>query len=138
MLSKEEIEKAKRQLEIMLKCRKKQKEEFSECINCNEDIESLEIILQYIDQLENQIQAKEMEHEYDVNMIDEVKGNSVKLYKEIRKQNKIINEMADIIKDYDIDYSDICKYRFIRHCEKAPNGCKECIKQYFEKKVEEK
>ena len=160
MLSEEEIENAKGWLSAL-----DIKSEF-EAI-------SKEIISQYIEQLENQIEAKEMEHKYDVNMIDEVKRETVKLYKEIRqleqenkalkkgqaslmssrkkwkyryyklrrmfkKQNKIIDEMADIIKDYDIDYSDICKYRFVRHCEKAPTGCKECVKQYFEKKVEGK
>ena len=60
-----------------------------------------------------------------------------KALKELDKQNKIIDKMADIINNCDIDYSDICKYRIVQRCEKAPEGCKECVKKYFEKKVEE-
>ena len=59
------------------------------------------------------------------------------LEQENNKQNKVIDEMADIIKDYDIDYSDICKHRIVQSCSEAPKSCKECVKQYFEKKVEE-
>lgn len=44
---------------------------------------SKEKIFEYIEQLENEIQALQRVHEYDVKMIDEVKGNAVKLYKEI-------------------------------------------------------
>ena len=44
---------------------------------------SKEKIFEYIEQLENEIQALKQVHEYDVKMIDEVKGNAVKLYKEI-------------------------------------------------------
>lgn len=40
-------------------------------------------IFEYIEQLENEIQALKQVHEYDVKMIDKVKGNAVKLYKEI-------------------------------------------------------
>ena len=89
--------------------------------------DAIETLLQYIQELE--ISNKELDKEN--NRLEKIEF-------ERDKANKIIDEMADIIKDYDIDYSDICKYRFVRHCEKAPTGCKECIKQYFEKKVEEK
>ena len=123
-----------------------------------------------IDQLEFQIQAKEKENKYDVNMIDEVKGEAVKLYKKIRqleqenkqlkisyklmeneamkdglkerqKLNKIIDEMA---KAYMKVTSE--KYRIKHICEKGKcqneecheDDWTECIKQYFEKKAEEK
>ena len=81
-----------------------------------------------------------MEHKYDVNMIDEVKGEAVKLYKEIEKQNKIINEMALAIASYDID-EEICKNQVMPLCDKnslevTVDVCVKCLKQYFEKKVE--
>ena len=127
-MSEKEIEKAKEELK-----------ELYRLLNPKPSISTnaIKTILQYIEELENKIEAKEMEHEYDIKMIDEVKGEAVKLYKEIDKLNKIIDEMADIINNCDIDYSDICKYRIVQRCEKAPEGCKECVKKYFEKKVGE-
>ena len=122
MSSKEEIEKAKSQLEIILECRKRQKEEIPECVNCNEDIESLEIILQYIDQLEAD------NYELNNRLNDYIEND--------KKQNKMINEMAIMLEELKI-----C------HFKKEDGGellgkyrCynKEDWKQYFEKKVEEK
>ena len=147
-MSKEEIEKAKERVSNLGK---------SIQANCKEKSNmatSIETFLQYTqeleqenkelkkknDQLENQIEAKEMEHKYDVNMIDEVKGEAVKLYKEIEKQNKIINEMALAIASYDID-EEICKNQVMPLCDKnslevTVDVCVKCLKQYFEKKVE--
>ena len=149
MLSKEEIEKAKERCDSIIEFCKNNKEcqKNKICTDCYieiEDIKAMKILLQYIDQLENQIQAKEMEHEYDVNMIDEVKGNSVKLYKEIRKQNKIIDEMAKAMYSnismlemakigQAIDYDPRKMFAGISDEEAI-----DCIKQYFEKKVEGK
>ena len=123
--------------------------------------ESIKTLLQYIDQLEKEIKAKEMEHKYDIKMIDEVKGESVNLYKEIRqleqeikalkkgqislmlsrkkwkdryykskrelnKQSKIIDEMAKYI----VELIKFNNWEELREAEE--------VKQYFEKKVEEK
>ncbi len=78
-----------------------------------------------------------MEHKYDVNMIDEVKGESVKLYKEISKKNKIIDEMID---EYEYcsgcNLKNFCYEEMIK--DKCIQDCRICIKQYFEEKVEEK
>lgn len=41
-----------------------------------------------LDYFEYIVQCKEKEHEYDVKMIDEVKGKAVELYKEIDKLKK--------------------------------------------------
>ena len=131
-MNKEEIEKSKERCNSIVEFCKNNKEcqENNICSDCYieiEDIRAIETLLQYIQELE--ISNKELDKEN--NRLEKIEF-------ERDKANKIIDEMADIIKDYDIDYSDICKYRFVRHCEKAPTGCKECIKQYFEKKVEEK
>ena len=152
MLSKEEIEKAKGWLSAL-----DIKSEF-EAI-------SKEIISQYIEQLENQIEVKETEHKYDVNMIDEVKREAVKLYKEIRqleqgnkalkkgqaslmvsrkkwkdryykekakinKLNKMIDEMAKQLTTLALWDNQNERVVIVK--------TKQDIKQYFEKKVEEK
>ena len=67
----------------------------------------------------------------------QLKEKNNQLEQENNKQNKIINEMAKVIID-----SSICDY-FIRDNCKHYAGenkklCDECIKQYFEMKVEEK
>ncbi len=46
-MSKEEII---NQLKIMLECRRKQKEEFKECINCDKDIQALERVIKLFEQ----------------------------------------------------------------------------------------
>lgn len=48
---------------------------------------------------------------------------------------KIIKEMINVIKHYDIDLSGICYKRFVL-CDKCEKTIEECIKQYFEKKAE--
>ena len=117
MLSKEEIEKAKRMLS------NPKKEDLIEIIRifkrngienyCIAKNESIETLLQYIIQLEQ----------------------------ENNKQFKIIDEMAAYIAGLDID-EDICKKVEKSLCNgktSAPvSSCIECIRQYFEKKVEEK
>ncbi len=117
-LSKEEIEKAKEILnnpktenliEIIRIFKRNGIENY--CITRKETIETL---LQYIDQLEQ----------------------------ENNKQNKIINEMALAISSYDID-EEICKNLATPFCNNEPlrvtaDVCARCVKQYFEEKVEEK
>ena len=59
--------------------------------------------------------------------------------KEIEKKDKIIDLMAEYISNLDID-EDICMKNIANTelCNEKYSNCKECIKQYFEKKVEEK
>lgn len=63
------------------------------------------------------------------------------LEKENSKQNKMIDEMVDCIYNYDICDYEITDYTY-RKCEYIADDeekpCKECIKEYFEKKAEEK
>ena len=62
-----------------------------------------------------------------------------KLVNIVKKQDKMINEMVDCIWNYDICDYEITDYAY-RKCEYIADDkekpCKECIKQYFEKKVE--
>lgn len=87
-----------------------------------EDIESLKIALNIIQKQEFEISALNQVHNYDVKMIDEVKGEAVKLYKELEKKDKIIDLMLGRIDPFRLPIE-----------EKTT----ESAKQYFEKKVEE-
>jgi hypothetical protein len=55
----------------------------------------------------------------------------------IKKQEKIIDKMAEHIKDLDLDES-ICIENTINPqlCNDQLSNCKECIKEYFKKEVE--
>ena len=111
MLSKEEIEKAKKEGYEIIGNFKSATTEFTKDI-FPKKAEAIETLLQYIDQLE----------------------------KENNKKNKIIDEMVDCIWNYDICDYEIADYTY-RKCEYIADDeekpCKECIKQYFERKVEE-
>lgn len=56
---------------------------------------------------------------------------------EIQKKDKMIDLMAEYISDLDID-EDICKKQSDNNCDDINREveCKECIKQYFERKLE--
>lgn len=59
-----------------------------------------------------------------------------KLQEENEKKDKIIDEMATYIATLDIE-EDICEKTKNEHCDKMNFGeCEDCIKQYFERKVE--
>ena len=55
---------------------------------------------------------------------------------ELEKKDKMIDLMAEYISDLDID-EDICKKQSDNNCDDINREveCKECIKQYFERKV---
>lgn len=57
---------------------------------------------------------------------------------ELEKKDKMIDLMAEYISDLDID-EDICKKQSDNNCDDINREveCKECIKQYFERKAEE-
>lgn len=86
-----------------------------------------------------EIMAQKQVHDYDVKMIDDVKGNVVKLYKELEEKDKIINAMVEYIANLDID-EDICKKMGIfQDCEiKDVENCKKCIIEYFKNKMRQK
>ena len=80
-----------------------------------------------------EIMAQKQVHDYDV------KGNAVKLYKELEKKDQIINAMVEYIANLDID-EDICKKMGIfQDCEiKDVENCKKCIIEYFKNKMRQK
>ena len=86
-----------------------------------------------------EIISQKQVHDYDVKMIDDVKGNAVKLYKELEKRDQIINAMVEYIANLDID-EDICKKMGIfQDCEiKDVENCKKCIIEYFKNKMRQK
>ena len=57
---------------------------------------------------------------------------------ELEKKDKMIDLMAEYISDLDID-EDICKKQSDNNCDDINREveCKECIKQYFERKVKD-
>ena len=57
---------------------------------------------------------------------------------ELEKKDKMIDLMAEYISDLDID-EDICKKQSDNNCDDINREveCKECIKQYFERKAED-
>lgn len=59
------------------------------------------------------------------------------IQEENKQKDKIIDEMAEYIVTLDIE-EDICSKTENEHCDKMNFGeCEDCIKQYFEKKVQE-
>ena len=81
-------------------------------------------------ELNNSIKAKE---KADTDLDDLDKGWKV----ELEKKDKMIDLMAEYISDLDID-EDICKKQSDNNCDDINREveCKECIKQYFERKLE--
>lgn len=56
--------------------------------NLKDDIEATQWALNRIKFLEGLVKASELTHEYDLQMIDDVKGEAVKLYKRIDELEK--------------------------------------------------
>lgn len=79
--------------------------------------------------LNDSIKAKE---KADTDLDDLDKGWKV----ELEKKDTMIDLMAEYISDLDID-EDICKKQSDNNCDDINREveCKECIKQYFERKV---
>ena len=152
MLSKEEIEKANRI------CKRRINELKLNYAITNEDLKAIETLLQYIDQLEQENkQYKEFITEANGKDIKDITATEYmkikqegyiqgrieeqdKLIKCINKLNKMIDEMAEQLVCKDITDKDCFiprEYSDIDDCVKK-SSCTECIKQYFEKKVEGK
>ncbi len=71
-----------------------------------------------------------------IKQVDNLKSENWILEQEAKKQDKIIDLMAEFINNIDTD-EDICKEMCIfKNCEiEEHEYCKKCIKQYFEKKA---
>ena len=112
----------------------------------DDDNIKIEHILDYIRELEFNKKASEKVHNYDMRMIDEVKGEAVKLYKKIdeleeenEEKDKQIDLMAEYISKIDIE-EDVCMKNKTNPewCNEDYTNCKNCIKQNFKKLAKEK
>ena len=99
-------------------------------MNEEEAIEQLKIIKNNID--------KKYINTKNSNAIETVLNLLEKKDEEIENKDKIINLMSEYISSLDID-EDICMKNTVNTelCNEEYSNCKECIKQYFERKLEE-
>lgn len=68
--------------------------------------------------------------------LEDLEDNTDMLKLELKKKDKMIDEMATYIATLDIE-EDICEKTKNEHCDQMNFGeCEDCIKQYFERKVE--
>ena len=130
-LSKEEIEKAKDILNNYKFLFSKNIKENTDTYICNYYTkifrDNIEILLQYIQELE--ISNKELDKENN-------RLEKIEFEKDMK--DKIIDEMAIEIASSD-NYDTFCKEVYPNNsCEVNGIPCWDCVKQYFEKKVEEK
>ena len=134
MLSKEKIEKAKDRCNSIIEFCENNKEckENNFCSDCYieiEDIKAIETLLQYIEELE---EIKGMKESIELAEMD-IKS-LLKFKYENERLKKIIDEMAK-----EINKTTSEKYKIKHICEKRiKEQTITGIKQYFEKKVEEK
>ena len=98
-------------------------------------ISDLKNILSVLKQQELEISSLKQTHNYDVEMIDEVKGKAVELYNRIKEQEKLINTLVDYIAKEDIDEL-VCKHIRCVDNEEETN-CRECVKKFFESKMKQ-
>ena len=61
---------------------------------CVVNVADVETILDLIEEQDFRIKSLEQVHEYDMQMIDEVKGKAVELYNRIEEKDKIIELMS--------------------------------------------
>lgn len=87
------------------------------------------------DELQKTVERKNLEisslervHEYDVQMIDDVKGKAVELYNRIEEKDKIIDLMAEWLLNDDTSFG----YMGLKEI-----NTKEKLMQYFKNKVKE-
>lgn len=95
-MNKEEIEQAKGHLGWLL----------DNGILTSEDEPHIENILKYIQQLELNVEALEMEHNHDIAMIDEAKGNAVKWSKERDNLKAILDKVTEECRKQMTTYED--------------------------------
>ena len=135
MLSKEEIEKAKKKVKLL------SIGDFVTWFTTDRIVEmgiAIKTLLQYIQELEvsnkeldkenNRLEKIELERDKANKMIDEMANSFFKLYQ------KIPGTMHKFFEN-----GKPCEYGYDKENNECKEiNCKSCIKQYFEKKVEEK
>ena len=100
--------------------------------------EPIEVVLSELEKKDTEIeQLKSMELKAKYGIASITLEGLINLENEIKKRDKIIDEMAKFIANLDID-EDICKnIQCTNELNKLQKNCSECIKQYFTKKVEQ-
>lgn len=107
------------------------------------EFERLEDLEDNTDMLKMELEKKDKEIQFqkEINKTeqDRHKQTEKSLKGQLKKKDKIINELEDIFYNYQLCEYELtdCTYRkceYIADDENPP--CKECIKQYFERKVE--
>lgn len=111
---------------------KSEKGELDECHLVEEDIEIMELAVNIIEKQKAEYSDLKLKYEQNLRMCKHFR-------EELNKQDKIIDEMAYYLSDFDID--EMCE-----KCDRCiGNGCyadddmefkTNCIKQYYERKVE--
>lgn len=107
-------------------------------------IEGFREVQEDIETVLNMLKEKDTEINKYKRKNKELSNQLLKIYKEqdnynarIEKKDKVIDLMAKYIAD--IDNEDICFEIENKHCDKNMDygECEDCIKQYFERKVED-
>ena len=96
---------------------------------------AIETVLSMLKQQELEISLLKQTHDYDVEMIDEVKGKAVELYNRIQEKEKLINALVDYIAKEDIDEL-VCKHIKCVDNEEETN-CSEGVKKVLERKIKQ-
>lgn len=93
------------------------------------------------DELQKTVERKDLEisslkqvHDYDVQMIDDVKGKAVELYDRIEEKDKIIDLMAERVVLTEEEWKEIKEKNIYNIIQKDTH---KLIKQYFENKAKE-
>ena len=105
---------------------------------CGITIEGFRELQEDIETVLNMLKEKDAEIEKYKQLYNKALSDAVTTAHNNIKQKKIIDLMADCIRVRDIG-EDFCEFN--KDCTKCRNGtreifCKDCIKQYFERKVE--
>lgn len=96
-------------------------------------MQAIETVLNLLEKKDKEIQFQKEINKTEQNRHKQTEKS---LKGQLHKKDKIIDEMATYIATLDIE-EDICEKTKNEHCDKMNFGeCEDCIKQYFERKVE--
>ena len=108
------------------------------------DKEAIETVLSMLKEKDKEIEKLEKENDLAKEQLKkqcEIADERNNLLVKVNRLESQIDLMAEYIANRDND-EDICKYQVAEWCEDEEDGvlievCRKCIKQYFERKVEE-
>ena len=111
---------------------------------CEEFSKAIETVLSMLKEKDKEIEKLEKENDLAKEQLKkqcEIADERNNLLVKVNRLESQIDLMAEYIANRDND-EDICKYQVAEWCEDEEDGvlievCRKCIKQYFERKVEE-